>query len=133
MKAAALVAFAFASPATLINAAILVSKSARFSQILGDARVFSLSGNVLFRVYGSDTRLYAIGGIGGFWYNPSGPGTNAVNDFGVNAGLGLWLPRFNGFVEARWFNLYRAMPDPVTGLKGKKSARLYPITVGVMF
>jgi len=99
----------------------------------GEATVFSFTGNALFNLYGSNTRIYFVGGIGGFWYNPDGAGTDAVNDFGVNAGLGLWIPRINGFVEGRWFNLYRAMPDPVTGLKGKKSARLYPITLGIMF
>ncbi|MEO8194298.1 MAG: hypothetical protein ABI681_10650 [Gemmatimonadales bacterium] len=99
----------------------------------GSARIFSLSANGLFRVYGSDTRLYAIGGLGGYWYNPDGPGTTAVNDFGLNAGAGLWLPWFNGFVEARWMNLYRALPDPVTGEKGRRSARIYPVTLGIMF
>jgi|SRR5688500_348512 len=99
----------------------------------GSARVTSIMANILFNVYGSAKRLYVIGGIGGFGYNPSGPGTSAVTDFGVNAGLGIWVPTFNGFIEARWFNLYRALPDPVTGLKGKKSARLYPVTLGIMF
>ncbi|MDO8501080.1 MAG: hypothetical protein Q7S20_04475 [Gemmatimonadaceae bacterium] len=99
----------------------------------GAARVFSLTGNVIFNVWGSDARLYGIAGVGGFGYNPDGPGTTAVNDFGVNAGLGIWIPRVNGFVEARWYNFYRALPDPVTGLKGKKSARLFPISFGLMF
>jgi len=99
----------------------------------GSARLVALMGNVLFNVYGNGKRLYAIGGVGGFWYNPDGPATTAVNDFGVNAGLGVWVPSVNGFIEARWFNLYRALPDPVTGLKGKKSARLYPVTLGIMF
>ena len=99
----------------------------------GGARVFTLMGNGIFNLYGNNKRLYAVTGLGGFWYNPDGPGTVAVNDFALNAGLGVWLPQFNGFVEARWLNLYRALPDPVTGLKGKKSARLYPVTLGFMF
>lgn len=99
----------------------------------GAARLVSLTGNVIFNVWGSDTRLYGIAGAGGFGYNADGLGTTAVNDFVVNAGLGIWIPRVNGFVEARWFNFYRALPDPVTGLKGKNSARLYPISFGLMF
>ena len=99
----------------------------------GEARVFSLIGNGVFSIYGSNRRLYAVAGLGGFWYNPKGQGTTAVNDLVLNAGLGLWLPGINGFIEGRWQNLYRALPDPVTGLKGKKSARLYPVTLGFMF
>lgn len=99
----------------------------------GSARVFTLMGNGIFNLYGNNKRLYAVTGLGGFWYNPDGPNTTAVNDFALNAGLGLWIPAINGFVEARWLNLYRALPDPVTGLKGKKSARLYPVTLGFMF
>lgn len=99
----------------------------------GQARIFTLMGNGVFNIYGSNKRLYAVTGLGGFWYNPDGPGTVAVNDFALNAGLGIWFPGLNGFVEARWLNLYRALPDPVTGLKGKKSARLYPVTLGFMF
>jgi hypothetical protein len=99
----------------------------------GKARVFNLMANGVFNLYGSNRHVYGIAGLGGFWYNPDGQGTKAVNDFALNAGLGLFLPGLHGFVEAKWVNLYRALPDPVTGLKGKKSARLYPITLGIMF
>ena len=99
----------------------------------GSARLFTLMGSGLINIYGSNRRLYGVGGLGGFWYNPDGQGTVAVNDFGLAAGLGMWFPGINGFVEARWMNLYRALPDPVTGLKGKRSARLYPITLGIIF
>ena len=100
---------------------------------LGRARVTSVSGNFLFNLVGQDERLYFIGGAGGYNYNPDAAGTRATNDFAVNAGFGIWLPGLNGFVEARWFNLYRALPDPATGLKGKKSLRIYPINFGIMF
>jgi hypothetical protein len=99
----------------------------------GAARVFMLTGNGVFRIYGTETRLYSLIGAGGYWYNPNGRGSNAVNDFGVQAGLGLWLPFINGFVEGKIVNLSGAMPDPTTGVKGKKSARLYPVTLGIMF
>jgi hypothetical protein len=99
----------------------------------GSARVTSISGNLLFRVLGTDKRLYALGGVGGFAYNPDGPGTKAKNDFGINAGLGVWIPGVNAFIEARWFNLYRALPDPNTGNTGKRSLRIYPVSLGFMY
>ena len=99
----------------------------------GKARLFMLSGSGIFNVYGSNTHVYALGGIGGYWYNPDGAGTKAVNDFGLQAGLGVWLGFANAFVEAKWMNLYRALPNPETGENGKKSMRLYPVTLGIMF
>lgn len=98
----------------------------------GEAGIFSIMGSSILNLYGSNRHIYAIGGLGGFWYNPDGQGSIAVNDLIVGAGLGVFFPRL-GFIEARWTNLYRALPDPDTGLKGKKSARLYPITLGIMF
>jgi hypothetical protein len=99
----------------------------------GKARLFMLSGNGIFNVYGSNTHLYALGGLGGYWYNPDGAGTKAENDFGLQAGLGVWLGFANAFVEAKWVNLYRALPSPDTGENGKKSMRLYPVTLGIIF
>lgn len=99
----------------------------------GSARLTSISGNFLFKTIGGDTRLYFVGGAGGFWYNPNASGTEAKSDFGVNAGLGLWLPAVNGFIEARWFNFYRALPNPDTGESGRRSLRIYPITLGIMY
>ncbi len=99
----------------------------------GKAMLTSISANFLFKTIGGDTRLYIVAGAGGFAYNPDAAGTRAKNDFGINAGLGLWLPGLNGFVEARWFNFYRALPDPDTGESGKRSLRVYPITFGIMF
>ena len=97
----------------------------------GDAKLTSLSGNFLFKTIGGDTRLYVVGGAGGFWYNPDASGTEAKSDFALNAGVGLWLPGINGFVEARWFNFYRALPN-AAGESGKRSLRVYPITFGFM-
>jgi hypothetical protein len=99
----------------------------------GSARLTSYTANFLFKTIGGDTRLYIIAGAGGFNYNPNGEGTSAKSDFGINAGLGLWLPMFNGFVEARWYNFYRALPDAETGESGKRSLRIYPITFGIMY
>ena len=99
----------------------------------GKARVFSLMGNGVISLYGSNRKLYVVGGLGGFWYNPDGQGTTAVNDFALGGGLGVFFPGINGFVEAKFLNFYRALPDPVTGLKGKKSAQLIPVTLGIMF
>ena len=99
----------------------------------GEARVFALMGTGVFNIYGSNRRLYGLTGLGGFWYNPDGQGTSSRNDLALEAGLGIWIPGINGFLEAKFMNFYRALPDPVTGLKGKKSARLVPVTLGIMF
>lgn len=99
---------------------------------LGSAKVTIVSVNTLFTIVGNAKRLYFVGGVGGFNYNPDGAGTKATSDLSVNAGLGLWFPQVNGFVEGRWFNLFRAFPDDA-GLNGKRSARFYPISFGVMF
>lgn len=100
---------------------------------LGRAKVMNVSAELLFNLIGQDQRLYFVGGAGGYNYNPDGAGTSATNDFAINGGLGIWLPFVNGFVEARWLNMYRALPDPATGLRGKKSLRIYPINFGLMF
>lgn len=99
----------------------------------GAAKLFMLSANGVFNIYGSNSHLYTIAGIGGYWYNPDGSGTSSKNDLGMQAGLGVWLNFANAFVEAKWVNLYRALPDPVTGESGKRSARLYPVTLGIIF
>jgi hypothetical protein len=99
----------------------------------GSARVFALMGTGVFNIYGSNRRLYGVVGLGGHWYNPDGSGTNSKNDLVLHAGLGAWLPAINGFVEAKFMNLYRALPDPDSGLPGKKSAQLIPVTLGIMF
>lgn len=99
----------------------------------GDARVFVLTGNAVVTLYGSNTHLYAIGGLGGFWYNPDGDGTKSQNNLALQGGLGVYLPVANAFIEAKWLRLARALPDQATGLQGKKTAILYPVTLGILF
>ena len=99
----------------------------------GKGKLFVLSGSAIFNLYGSNTHLYALGGLGGYWYNPDGQGTSSKNDLAMQAGLGLYIPGIHGFIEAKWLNLYRALPDPNTGVNGKRSARLYPVTLGILF
>ncbi len=99
----------------------------------GAARVADFSANFLFNVLGESERLYTVVGAGGYIYNPDGAGTTTTKDLAINGGLGLWLPWVNGFVEARVFNMYRALPDPATHLRGKRSLRIYPINFGLMF
>ena len=111
----------------------LGSKTGTGTLGLGKARVTSVSVNFLFNLVGQDERVYFVGGAGGYNYRPDGAGQRATNDFAINGGLGLWIPGVNGFIEARLFNMYRALPDPATGLRGKKSLRLYPINFGLMF
>ena len=42
-------------------------------------------------------------------------------------------PGITVFLDATVQIFYRELPDPVTGLKGKKSAQLFPVTLGIMF
>jgi len=98
----------------------------------GSAKFFLLGGNGVFNIYGSNTHLYALGGIGGYWYNPNGPGTSSKNDLAIQGGLGLFLPFSNSFIEVKVLNLYRALPNDA-GVKGKQSARLFPVTLGILF
>ena len=98
----------------------------------GSAKLFILGGNAIFNIYGSNTHIYGIAGLGGYWYNPDGPGTNTKNDLALQAGLGSYLGFGHLFVEAKVVNLYRALPD-ANGVKGKRSARLIPLTLGILF
>jgi hypothetical protein len=111
----------------------LGSRERAGAQTEGSARVFMLTANGLLNIYGSNTHVYGLAGLGGHWYNPDGSGTKAENDFMLQAGVGVWLNFANKFVEAKWANLYRALPDPNTGVSGKRSAQLYPITLGIIF
>lgn len=111
----------------------LGSKTGTGTLGLGSARVANFSGNVLFSLLGQEKKLYFVGGAGAYNYSPDGAGKKSAKDLALNAGLGIWLPGVDGFIEARWFNLYRALPDPVTGLRGKRALRIYPISFGLMF
>jgi len=98
----------------------------------GSAKLFILSGSAVFNIYGSNTHLYGIAGLGGYWYNPDGPGTSTKNDLALQAGFGIALPVRHLFIEGKLVNLYRALPDE-NGVKGKKSAKLIPVTLGILF
>jgi hypothetical protein len=99
----------------------------------GDARILGLNGNLIFSLVGVDTRLYSIMGIGAYGYRPKASGARNADDFGWNAGLGVWLPMIGGFIEARYHTFYRALPDPVSGARGKRSAKFIPITIGFLW
>lgn len=98
----------------------------------GSAKLFIFSGSGVFNIYGSNTHLYGLGGIGGYWYNPDGEGTSTKNDLALQAGLGLYLPFGHTFIEGKFVNLYRALPD-AAGVSAKRSARLFPVTLGILF
>jgi len=99
----------------------------------GKARILGLSGNVVFGIFGRSTRLYAIGGAGAYGYRPSGARAEDATDLGLNAGLGIWIPAVSGFVETRFYNVFRVFPDAVDPTRRTRSARFYPVTFGVLF
>ena len=91
----------------------------------GNAQILAGTLNLVVPFVASD-RLYVIGGIGGYGYHPGvKDGTNAT-DFGVNGGIGMFLPGLNGYIEARYNHFYRALPD-------KHAAVFVPITFGILF
>ena len=98
----------------------------------GSAKLFILGGNAVVNIYGSNRHLYGIAGLGGYWYNPDGQGTTTKNDLALQAGLGMYLGVGHLFIEGKFVNLYRALPDEA-GVKGKRSARLIPVTLGILF
>lgn len=98
----------------------------------GSAKVFVLSGSGVFNIYGSNRHLYGIAGLGGYWYNPDGAGTSTKNDLALQGGLGIYLGFRHLFIEGKVVNLYRALPDEA-GVKGKRSAKLFPLTLGILF
>jgi hypothetical protein len=110
----------------------LADRSSSLPVDQGSAKLFMLSGSGVFNIYGSNTHLYGLGGLGGYWYNPDGSGTTTKNDLELHAGLGVYLPFGHTFIEGRFMNLYRALPDE-NGVKGKRSAKLFPVTLGILF
>ena len=81
--------------------------------------------NLVTSLLGNSDRVYLTGGVGGYGIRGI-VGQSSKNDFGVNGGIGLWLPFANAFVEARYHHFYRALPN-------KKPAVFIPITLGILF
>ncbi len=92
----------------------------------GNARILGGTVNLVMTVLGDTDRLYLTGGVGAYGIRTGVKGESAKNDFGVNGGIGLWLPFVNGFIEARYHHFYRAFAS-------NKPAVFVPITVGVLF
>lgn len=92
----------------------------------GDARILGGTVNFVTGLLGRGDRVYAIAGVGGYTIRPDIAGQKNVNDFGLNGGVGLFLPSISGFIEARYHHFYRAFPD-------KRPAVFVPITLGILF
>jgi hypothetical protein len=92
-----------------------------------DMRILGGTVNAVMPVFGfgESNRLYLTAGVGGYGIRTGVKG-EGKSDFGLNGGLGLWLPFVNGFIEARYHHFYRALPN-------KKPAVFVPITFGVLF
>ena len=96
------------------------------SDSAGNARILGGTVNFVLSVLGDADRLYLTGGFGGYGIRTGVKGESGKNDFGLNGGIGLWLPSVNGFIEARYHHFYRALAN-------KKPAVFIPITIGVLF
>jgi len=92
----------------------------------GNARILAATLNLVVSVLGESRRVYLTGGVGGYGIRPNVAGQKSVNDFGLNGGLGLWLPGVSGYIEARYHHFYRA-------LENKQPAVFVPVTVGILF
>ncbi len=92
----------------------------------GNARILGGTLNLVYSVFGSENRLYAIAGVGAYGIRPDVPGQDSKTDFGTNGGIGFWLPGISSFIEARYHHFYRALPD-------KKAAAFVPVTLGILF
>ena len=92
----------------------------------GTTRILGGTLDLVLPVIGNGKSLYVIGGVGGYGIRPGVSGQTSVNDFGLNGGIGLWLPGVNGFIEARYNHFYRALPN-------KRPAIFIPITLGILF
>jgi outer membrane protein with beta-barrel domain len=91
-----------------------------------NARIFSVTGNFVYKIPAVTVSPYAIGGAG--WYNEgtSVSGDQSTNNFGWNLGGGIMLPLsgFQTFIEAR-YNQIQVSDLP--------SIKFVPITFGIMF
>lgn len=96
------------------------------SAVIGDARIFEGTANLLLDLFPMPTMaLYAIGG-GGLYNMKVGSGSgSSTNKGGINLGGGLrfGLAGFNAHVEARWHNVFT----------NGASTRYVPVTVGISF
>jgi hypothetical protein len=91
-----------------------------------NTRILGGTVSLVMPVFGDADRVYLIGGVGGYGIRPVLPGQTNVNDFGLNGGIGLWLPGVNGFIEARYHHFYRVLAN-------KRPAIFVPITLGILF
>ncbi len=92
-----------------------------------NAKIASVSGNVVLSMAGAEMTPYLIGGAGYYHVSASatGIGGTASNHFGFNAGAGLrvQLTGFTIFIEARYNRIS----------ENAGSTSFVPVTVGVMF
>ena len=100
--------------------------NAKSGTAAGTARILGGSLNAVVPVIYTNDHVYLIGGLGGYGMQPGVTGQTNVTDFGLNGGIGLFLPGLNGFIEARYHHFYRALIN-------KKPAVFVPITFGILF
>lgn len=100
--------------------------SAKNETTAGNARILGATGNLVMPIFGTGHHVYLTGGVGAYGIRTGVKGVPAVNDWGVNGGIGFWLPTGNAFVEARYHHFYRA-------LAADHPAVFIPITLGVLF
>jgi hypothetical protein len=122
------ITLAFGGPGQLFGVRIdgLYNRFGAKSDSAGTARILGATANLVMGVFGDQDRVYVTGGVGGYGIRTGVAGEKGKNDFGVNGGIGLWLPFVNGYVEARYHHFYRALAN-------KKPAVFVPVTIGVLF
>ena len=90
-----------------------------------DVNIWTVNGNLVYAFPGGLTATpYLIGGAG--WYNlKAEEADEGTNEFGINGGVGARsaLSGFSTFAEVRFHNVFT----------DESSARLIPITFGIMF
>ena len=122
------ITFAFGGPGQLFGVRIdgMYNRFGAKSDTAGNARILGATANLVMGVFGDQDRVYVTGGVGGYGIRTGVAGEKGKNDFGVNGGIGLWLPFVNGYIEARYHHFYRALAN-------KKPAVFVPVTIGVLF